>query len=71
MLSRCFLDFSVGVGDFVIELSHISSFFIFWWLFVLSLFPFDIFVSMRAFVTGLSQISSFFSPALFLVLMRF
>ena len=23
----CFLDFSVGVGAFVIELSHISSFF--------------------------------------------
>ena len=27
MLSRCFLDFSVGVGAFVIELSQISSFF--------------------------------------------
>ena len=26
MLSRCFLDFSVGVGDFVIGLSQISSF---------------------------------------------
>ena len=26
MLSRCFLDFSVGVGAFVIELSQISSF---------------------------------------------
>ena len=27
VLSRCFLDFSLGVGDFVIGLSHISSFF--------------------------------------------
>ena len=27
MLSRCFLDFSVGVGDFVTGLSQISSFF--------------------------------------------
>ena len=27
MLSRCFLDFSVGVGAFVIGLSQISSFF--------------------------------------------
>ena len=27
MLSRCFLDFSVGIGAFVIELSHICSFF--------------------------------------------
>ena len=27
MLSRCFLDFSVGVGAFVIGLSLISSFF--------------------------------------------
>ena len=27
VLSRCFLDFSVGVGAFVIGLSHISSFF--------------------------------------------
>ena len=26
MLSRCFLDFSVGVGAFVIGLSQISSF---------------------------------------------
>ena len=29
VLSRCFLDFSVGVGAFVIELSQISSFFSF------------------------------------------
>ena len=29
MLSRCFLDFSVGVGAFVIGLSQISSFFSF------------------------------------------
>ena len=27
MLSLCFLDFSVGVGPFVIGLSHIASFF--------------------------------------------
>ena len=27
VLSRCFLDFSVGVGVFFIGLSHISSFF--------------------------------------------
>ena len=27
MLSRCFLDFSVGVGAFVTGLSQISSFF--------------------------------------------
>ena len=27
MLSRCFLDFSVGVGAFVIGLSQIASFF--------------------------------------------
>ena len=27
VLSRCFLDFSVGVGAFVIGLSQISSFF--------------------------------------------
>ena len=27
MLSRCFLDFSVGEGVFIIGLSHISSFF--------------------------------------------
>ena len=27
MLSRCFLDFSLGVGAFVIGLSQISSFF--------------------------------------------
>ena len=27
LLSRCFLDFSVGVGDFVTELSHMSYFF--------------------------------------------
>ena len=27
MLSCCFLDFSVGLGDFVIGLSQISSFF--------------------------------------------
>ena len=27
MFPRCFLDFSVGVEDFVIELSQISSFF--------------------------------------------
>ena len=27
MMSRCFLDFSVGVGAFVIGLSQISSFF--------------------------------------------
>ena len=27
MLSRCFFDFSVGVGAFVTELSQISSFF--------------------------------------------
>ena len=27
MLSRCFLDFSVGVGAFVIGLSQMSSFF--------------------------------------------
>ena len=27
MLARCFLDFSVGVGAFVIGLSQISSFF--------------------------------------------
>ena len=27
MLSRCFLEFSVGVGDFVIGLSQIPSFF--------------------------------------------
>ena len=27
MLSRCFLDFSVGVGAFVIGLNQISSFF--------------------------------------------
>ena len=26
MLSRCFLDFSVGVGSFVIGLSQVSSF---------------------------------------------
>ena len=26
MLSRCFLDFSVGVGAFVIGLSQVSSF---------------------------------------------
>ena len=31
MLSRCFLDFSVGVGAFVIGLSQISSFFSFEW----------------------------------------
>ena len=30
MLSRCFLDFSVGVGAFVIGLSQISSFFSFY-----------------------------------------
>ena len=29
MLSRCFLDFSVGVGAFVIGLSQISFFFSF------------------------------------------
>ena len=29
MLSRCFFDFSVGVGAFVIGLSQISSFFSF------------------------------------------
>ena len=29
MLSRCFLDFSVGVGAFDIGLSQISSFFLF------------------------------------------
>ena len=29
LLSRCFLDFSVGVGAFVIGLSQISSFFSF------------------------------------------
>ena len=28
VLSRCFLDFSVGVGAFVIGLSQISSFFL-------------------------------------------
>ena len=28
MLSRCFLDFSVGVGAFVTGLSQISSFFL-------------------------------------------
>ena len=27
MLSRCFLDFSVGVGTFVMGMSQISSFF--------------------------------------------
>ena len=30
VLSRCFLDFSVGVGAFVIGLSQISSFFSFY-----------------------------------------
>ena len=30
MLSRCFLDFSVGVGAFVIGLSQISFFFSFY-----------------------------------------
>ena len=33
VLSRCFLDFSVGVGAFVIGLSHISSFFSYYYMF--------------------------------------
>ena len=33
MLSRCFLDFSVGVGAFIIGLSQISSFLLFAWVF--------------------------------------
>ena len=31
MLSRCFFDFSVGVGAFVVRLSQISSFFSHFW----------------------------------------
>ena len=30
VMSRCFLDFSVGVVAFVIGLNHISSFFFLW-----------------------------------------
>ena len=43
MLSRCFLDFSVGVGAFVIGLSKISSFFSYTMLFPLrdTQFPFE------------------------------
>ena len=33
MLSRCFLDFSVGVGAFIIGLSQISSFFSYYYLY--------------------------------------
>ena len=89
MLSRCFLDFSVDEGAFVIGLSQISSFFsyeiqsrsyeirssdrpksvfnsnlylieLLGDIVVLSCFPFDISVVVRACVIGLSQISSFF-----------
>ena len=61
MLSRCFLDFSVDAGAFVIGLSQISSFFaamrcvikLFGGVFVLSLCPFDNSVCIRAIVIGL------------------
>ena len=64
MLSRCFLDFSVGVRASVIRLSQISSFSFnrsFGCVFVLSCCFLDFSVGVRDLVIELSKISSFFS----------